>query len=289
MKLYSYQYNKQLFIGGERQGKLVNLTNAVSTSNMQQFIEHHETLMPKAISALQDADELFDFADVKILTPIPQPVKIFCSGLNYKSHVQENPNARFLDVPRYFAKLHNAVIGPNDAIIHPGKKFEVDYEVEFAVVFGRKASRLSLQNAMDHIFGYTVLHDVSSRYIQFKDNNEMTGKNFDTFCPIGPCIVTKDEIPHPEKCRLSTKVNGETLQDGTNEDWCFPLPRLIEWLTMSVTMQPGDMLSTGTPAGIGFFRNPKVFLKPGDVCELTINGIGTLTNHLVANEYHLPT
>lgn len=288
MKLYSYQYQNGLCIGAERMGKLVDISSAVGTNNMQQFIGNHETLMPAAIRALKEATELISFTDVKILAPIPQHVKILCSGLNYKSHIKEEPGAKFLDDPRYFSKLPNTVIGDGDAIIHPGKKFEVDYEVEFAVVFGKDATRVTQKNAMDYIFGYTILHDVSSRYIQFKDNNEVMGKNLDSFCPIGPCIVTKDEIPEPEKCRLSLTLNGTTMQDDTNEDWCFSLPKLIEWLTMAMTMNPGDILSTGTPAGVGFFQVPKVFLKPGDICELTISGIGTLTNRVVADEYVFP-
>ncbi len=288
MKLYSYQYKSNLHIGGEKEGKLVDLSPATGTNNMQQFIQQHETLMPKAIKSLDEATAFTSFSDVKIVTPIPQQVKILCSGLNYKSHIDEEPGAKFLDAPRYFAKLPNTVIGPDDPIIWLGEKFQVDFEVEFAVVFGKKASRLTEQNAMDHIFGYTILHDVGSRYIQFKDGNEVMGKNLDSFCPIGPCIVTKDEIPNPEKCRLTLKLNGTTMQNETNEDWCFSLPRLIEWLTMAITMEAGDILSTGTPAGIGFFRNPQVFLKPGDVCELTISGIGTLSNPVVADKYIFP-
>ena len=212
-----------------------------------------------------------------------------CSGLNYKSHVRENPDAKFLDDPRFFAKLPYTVIGQNEPILHPGEKFQVDWEVEFAVVFGKKAYRLSQSNVMDHVFGYTILHDVSARYIQFKDNNEMMGKNFKTFCPIGPCIVTKDEIPEPEKCTLSLKVNGVYKQNGTNEDWCFPLPRLIEWLTMGVPMAPGDIVSTGTPQGIGFFGDPKEFLRVNDTCELEISGIGKLTNPVIADDYTFDT
>jgi acylpyruvate hydrolase len=114
--------------------------------------------------------------------------------------------------------------------------------------------------------------------MQFKDNNEIMGKNFDTFAPMGPCIVTKDEISDPSTLRLTLKLNGQTMQDRTNEDWCFPLPRLVAWLNRAMTLYPGDIVSTGTPAGVGLFRNPQMWLKPGDRCELTISGIGTLVN-----------
>ena len=221
--------------------------------------------------------------EVRLLAPIPRPGKILCSGLNYHSHVQENPNAKFLEDPRFFSKTPNTVIGPGEPIRHPGEKYQADYEVELAVVIGRTMPRATpAERVMEHIFGYTILHDVSSRYIQFKDNNEVMGKNFDTFCPIGPCIVTADEIPDPSKLRLRTLLNGQVMQDGTTADWCFPLPRLLSWLSQALTLEPGDLVSTGTPAGIGWFRKPQVFLKPGDVVRLEISGIGVLENPVVA-------
>jgi 2,4-didehydro-3-deoxy-L-rhamnonate hydrolase len=211
------------------------------------------------------------------------PGKIICSGLNYRSHVEENPNAKFLDDPRFFGKAPNTVIGPGDAIRHPGEAYQVDYEVELAVVIGRTMPRATpAEKAMEYVFGYTILHDVSSRYIQFKDNNEYMGKNFDTFCPIGPCIVTADEIPDPSRLRLRTWLNGRLMQDGSNAEWCFPLPRLLAWLSQAMTLEPGDIVSTGTPAGIGWFRRPQVFLRPGDVVRLEIDGIGQLENPIVS-------
>ena len=231
----------------------------------------------------------YALSEVELLAPIPRPGKIFCSGLNYRSHVEENPAATFLADPRFFVKVSSAVIGPGDPIRWPGERFQVDYEVELAVIIGRRAQRLIPKNALQHIFGYTVFHDVSARWVQFKDKNEDMGKNFDTFAPMGPCIVTADEIPDPAKLRLSLKLNGRVMQDRTNEDWCFPLPRLLEWLTMGTTLEPGDVVTTGTPAGIGFFRKPQVFLKPGDVCELEISNIGKLVNPVVKDEYEFLT
>jgi 2-keto-4-pentenoate hydratase/2-oxohepta-3-ene-1,7-dioic acid hydratase in catechol pathway len=232
-----------------------------------------------ALPVGERAAYLFD--EVKILAPIPRPGKILCSGLNYRSHVEENPNAKFLEDPRFFAKLPNTIIGPGEDIRHPGLKYQVDYEVELAVVIGRRMFRVPQTDAMRHIFGYTILHDVSARWIQFKDNNEMMGKNFDTFCPMGPCLVTADEIPDPASLKLSLKLNGATMQDGTNKDWIFPLTRLLEWLSSAMTLEPGDVMSTGTPCGIGYFRKPQVFLKPGDVVRLEIQGIGVLENPVV--------
>ncbi len=288
MKLYTFQYREQTCIGAEKDNGLVNLSEMLRFRDMGELIRSYHKNLSTLHKAIRESKTLIPFSDVKVLLPV-QPHQVWCSGLNYKSHVDENPNAKFLAEPRFFAKLPTTVIGPGDAIKHPGERFLIDYEVEFAVVFGQPSHRLTQRSAMDHIFGYTILHDVSSRYIQFKDNNEMMGKNFDTFCPIGPCIVTADEIPNPEKCRLVLKLNGETMQDGTNEDWCFSLPRLLEWLTMASPMDAGDIVSTGTPSGIGYFRKPQVFLKPGDVCELEISGIGKLTNHVVDNPYHFFT
>ena len=132
------------------------------------------------------------------------------------------------------------------------------------------------------MFGYTILHDVSARYVQFKDNNEQLGKNFETFCPMGPCLVTRDEFPEPEKARLTLKVNGQTKQDFTNAEWCFPLERLLEWVSMGLRLDPGDVITTGTGRGVGAFARPPCFLQPGDVTELEISGIGKLVNPVQA-------
>ncbi|MCU0355907.1 MAG: fumarylacetoacetate hydrolase family protein [Cytophagales bacterium] len=284
MKLYTYTHNQQTRIGAEKDGHLVDLTAAFGITDMTDFIRQYDQL-PVA-ETVASATDLTDFQDVALQIPL-RPGMVWCSGLNYKSHILENPNAKFLSEPRFFAKTPNTYIGPGQPIRHPGERFQVDFEVEFAVVFGKTARRLTSGNAMEHVFGYTILHDVGARYIQFKDNNEMMGKNFDTFCPIGPCIVTADEIPHPEKCRIRLAINGETQQDGTNEDWCFTLPHLLEWLTMAVTLAPGDVVSTGTCSGIGYFQKPPRFLHPGDVVTLEIPEIGTLSNPVVADPYSL--
>jgi len=284
MKLSTYVYRGNRFFGAEKNGGLVNLIPATGVRDLKEFIENHEELMPLAKSWLANDPRIQSFDQVQIVIPL-RPSVVLCSGLNYKSHIKENPSAKFLEDPRFFAKLPPAIIGPGEPIPHPGEKFQVDWEVELAVVFGKHAYRLSQAAAMEYVFGYTILHDISSRYIQFKDANETMGKNFAGFCPIGPCIVTSDEIPNPDKLRLSLKVNGVTKQQGTNEEWCFSLPRLIEWATMSMPFAPGDLMSTGTPAGIGYFRDPKEFLRPGDICELEIPEIGKLINPVVAAEY----
>lgn len=272
MKLYTFEVQKQQKVGVERDGKLIE-TSYASMLDLIKAGRNGLATAKKADGAAHDLQK------AKILAPIPRPGKIWCSGLNYRSHIEENPSAKMLDDPRFFAKFPDNVIGPKQPIKYPGEKYQMDYEVELAVVIGKTLKQGSGEDAvMDAIFGYTILHDVSARWMQFKDANEMLGKNFDTFAPMGPCLVTKDEIPDPSKLRLTLKLNGEVMQDRTNEDWCFPLPRLIAWLTQAITLNPGDVISTGTPAGVGLFRKPQLWLKPGDVCELEISRIGKLIN-----------
>jgi 2,4-didehydro-3-deoxy-L-rhamnonate hydrolase len=307
MRLYTFEARKRQMIGAEQNGALIDLNAAHAArmggrtaglaTSMLELIRNGDGLLRRARQALAFAAKepkqarafTYELAKVKLCAPVPRPGKIFCSGLNYRSHVEENPSATFLADPRFFVKVSTAVIGPGEAIRWPGAKFQVDYEVELAVIIGRRAHRLTQRNAREHVFGYTIFHDVSARWIQFKDKNEDMGKNFDTFAPMGPCLVTADEIADPSKLRLSLKLNGQTMQDRTNEDWCFPLPRLLEWLTMGTTLEPGDVVTTGTPAGIGFFRQPQVFLEPGDICELEISGIGKLVNPVVKDEYPFRT
>jgi 2-keto-4-pentenoate hydratase/2-oxohepta-3-ene-1,7-dioic acid hydratase in catechol pathway len=275
MRLYTFAVNGEQKVGVEHGGRLVELPYPTLIDLMRAG----EAGLAAAASATGPS---YDLDAVQVLAPIPRPGKILCSGLNYNSHIEENPGARMLADPRFFAKFPDNVIGTGQPIRWPGEKYQVDYEVELAVVFGHTLPAGSPpERVMDAIFGYTILHDVSARWMQFHEANEVLGKNFDTFAPMGPCIVTKDEVPDPSKLRLTLKLNGQTMQDRTNDDWCFPLPRLISWITQGLTLHPGDVVSTGTPAGVGLFRNPQVWLKPGDVCELEISGIGRLVNPVV--------
>jgi len=286
MKLYTFEFDGQRRIGAERGGRLVDFSASPDIpQDMISLLRGGDAAMAAATRVQAGGTITHAFSDVSLLAPVPRPGKILCSGLNYKSHIEEEPGSHLLDDPRFFSKLPSCVIGPGAAIRHPGQRFQVDYEVELAIVFGTTCYRVSQQHAMRHVFGYTILHDVSARWIQFKDANETMGKNFDTFAPMGPCLVTADEIPDPRALRLTLRLNGHVMQDRTNEDWCFPLPRMIEWLSMAMTLEPGDVMSTGTPAGVGCFRNPPIYLTPGDVCELSIDGIGTLVNRVEADPY----
>jgi 2,4-diketo-3-deoxy-L-fuconate hydrolase len=219
---------------------------------------------------------------LRLLAPIPRPGKILCSGINYRSHLQENPNAILPEEPFFFAKLPSTVIGPSQPIICPRRSQQVDYEIELAVVIGRKMKETAESDVLEHVFGYTILHDVSARDVQFRQNQITLGKNFDTFCPMGPCVVTRDEIPHPDRIRLKTFLNGQTMQDGSTSDWLFSLPRLLSFLSQRITLEPGDIVSTGTPAGVGVFRKPPIFLKPGDIVRLEADEIGVLQNNVTS-------
>jgi 2,4-didehydro-3-deoxy-L-rhamnonate hydrolase len=280
MRLCTYEDGGRERVGVEKDGGLVDLSDQFGS--MIELIRGGEAALAGVRRAMAAGTPSVPMGGVRLLAPIPRPGKILCSGLNYHSHIEENPEAKFLEDPRFFAKVPSVVIGPGEPIRHPGMEFQVDYEVELAVVIGRTMSRAAPDAVMEHVFGYTVFHDVSARAIQFKDNNETMGKNFDTFAPMGPCLVTADEIPDPRSLRLRLWLNGEVMQDRTNEDWIFPLPRLLAWLSGAMTLEPGDVVTTGTPAGVGFFRRPQVFLKPGDTCVLEIDRIGWLENPVVA-------
>jgi 2-keto-4-pentenoate hydratase/2-oxohepta-3-ene-1,7-dioic acid hydratase in catechol pathway len=220
--------------------------------------------------------------DYQLRTPIPRPGKILCCGVNYASHKEENPDAVLPSEPFFFSKLPSAVIGPDDPIVLPTPSSRVDYEVELAMVIGRRGRALRADTALDVVFGYTVLNDISARDVQFKDNQVTLGKGFDTFSPIGPCVVTADEIPDPQQLRVSTYVNGEVRQDEPTANMLFSAARLLEFVSRYITLEPGDIVTTGTPAGVGTFRTPPAFLAPGDVVEVRVDAIGRLRNPVQA-------
>jgi 2,4-diketo-3-deoxy-L-fuconate hydrolase len=219
--------------------------------------------------------------DARILAPL-RPGKILCSGINYASHKEENPDAVMPEEPFFFSKLPSSVIGPGEPIRIPAEDTNTDYEVELSLVIGRTAKRVSEADALDYVFGWTVLHDVSARDVQFKDNQITLGKNPDTFAPLGPEIVTSDEIGDWSTLHVSTTLNGETMQSSPASDMIFTPARLIEFASALITLEPGDVISTGTPAGVGTFRDPPVYLKPGDTVTVAVDRIGELTNPVEA-------
>ena len=219
---------------------------------------------------------------VRLLAPVPRPGKVLCSGINYHSHFAENPHAVMPSEPFFFAKLSTSVCGHGDDIVHPARTQQLDYEVEFAVVIGRALHRADEADVMAAVFGYTLLNDVSARDVQFRENQITLGKNFDGFAPIGPCITTADEIADLAGVGLRSILNGKVMQDGSTADWVFSLQRLLAFLSHTMALEPGDIVSTGTPAGVGLFQQPPVFMQPGDVIAIEADGVGRLENRIVA-------
>jgi len=208
---------------------------------------------------------------------IPRPGKIVCVGLNYRDHAAEGG----MDLPKaplLFAKWPNTLIGDGDAVVLPPESTQVDYEAELGVVIGAKAKRVSERDALDHVAGYICVNDVSARDLQFADGQWTRGKSPDTFCPVGPRLVAREEIDDPQALAIRCVLNGETMQDSSTSRMIFSVAEIITYVTRVITLEPGDLIATGTPAGVGVFRDPKVLLKDGDEVSVEIEGLGTLTN-----------
>jgi 2-keto-4-pentenoate hydratase/2-oxohepta-3-ene-1,7-dioic acid hydratase in catechol pathway len=223
----------------------------------------------------------YDAARVKLLAPIPRPPKLICVGLNYRDHAAET-GMSIPTVPTIFCKFPNVVIGPDEPIVLPKVSERPDYEAELAFVIGRGGRHIPAASAMDHVFGYTIVNDVSARDYQMATSQWLMGKTFDTFAPMGPWIVTADEIPDPHTLDISLDIAGEVLQKSNTRELIFKIPDLVEFISTVVTLEPGDVVITGTPAGVGFARKPPRYLRPGDEVAIHVQGIGTLRNPCVA-------
>lgn len=224
------------------------------------------------------AAEAVPVVDGRLLAPVAAPSKVLAIGLNYSDHAREAGVAPPV-APLVFVKTPNSIVGPDDAITWSKEdSSEVDYEAELAVVIGRQARYVSEADALSYVLGYTACNDVSARDAQFSDGQWVRGKSFDTFCPLGPVLVGTDELPDPQNLRIGCRVNDRQLQDGTTADMIFSVAELVSYLSRFLTLEPGDVIATGTPFGVGFARDPQVFLGPGDVVEVEIEGIGVLRN-----------
>lgn len=219
--------------------------------------------------------------DVPITCPIRRPSKILCLGKNYEEHAKEGGDEK-PEKPLIFCKTLNTLNGPFDPILLPRSCKQIDWEVELAIVIGKECKRVKQQDAVDYIAGFTVMNDVSGREAQFSDDQWYRGKSFDTFAPMGPALVTVDEIPDVNNLRLTATVDDVVMQDGNTGDLIFDIPYLIEYISEDITLIPGDIISTGTPSGVGIFRNPPVVLKPGNVVECHIEGIGSIINPVIS-------
>jgi 2-keto-4-pentenoate hydratase/2-oxohepta-3-ene-1,7-dioic acid hydratase in catechol pathway len=232
----------------------------------------------RAREALPRGEVRYDPATARLLAPIPDPPKIVCLGLNYRDHAIET-GAKIPAEPILFSKYPTAIVGPEAPILLPPASAEVDYEAELVVVVGVGGRDIPRERAWGHVAGYTVGHDVSARDWQLRKGGQwMAGKTFDTFAPIGPALVTADEVADPHALGIRLRLNGETMQDSSTSQLIFRVDEVIAYLSQIFTLEPGDLIFTGTPPGVGMARKPPVWLKPGDFVEVEIDGLGTLRN-----------
>jgi len=219
--------------------------------------------------------------DVDLLAPIPRPSKLICIGLNYRDHAIES-NMAMPKIPTVFCKFATAIVGPGAPVVLPKVSTQPDYEAEFAFVIGKGGRHIKAANWQEHVIGYTIINDVSARDIQLATSQWVMGKTFDTFAPMGPYVTTADEIADPHNLGISLTLNGQKLQDSNTRELIFKLPELIEYLSSIMTLETGDVVSTGTPAGVGFARKPPIYLKAGDEMVVAVDGLGELKNPVVA-------
>jgi len=290
MKLVTFTTGKSARLGVLRDDRVIDLATASDgrlPSDMLTFLQQGEPAMKLACQAglarevAQDATGTLALSEVTLLAPVPVPPKVVAIGQNYMDHCREQ-GVEPPEWPIIFTKFPTAVVGPGAAIRwDPALTKQVDYEVELAVVIGRTARRVSATDALDYVAGYTICNDVSARDLQFGDGQWVRAKSLDTFCPLGPWLVTPDEVLDPQNLAVRCTVNGELLQDSTTAEMIFGVRELIEFSSRAFTLLPGDVIVTGTPPGVGVFRDPPVFLQHGDVVTLEIEGLGRLTNHCV--------
>ncbi len=238
---------------------------------------------PAEIERLRAAGAVRARAEVALLAPVPRPAKILCIGLNYKDHAAES-RSPLPERPLVFSKFSTSVCASGATVRIPRGSSQLDYEAELGVVLGRRAYRVPAARALEHVLGYTNFNDVSARDFQFKDGQWQRGKSCDTFAPFGEYIATTDEIPDPHRLRIRLRLNGQTMQDSNTDQLIFGVPELIASISEHITLEPGDVIATGTPPGVGFARRPPVWMRPGDRVEVEIEGLGVLANVIGASD-----
>jgi acylpyruvate hydrolase len=297
MRLVSYESNGKWRSGIVVDDKVVDSLAAAKFANIDvdvdtisnrhiiQMAANQLSQLERAALTIADLNpshlDISPIESLQIGPPIPDPDKIICLGLNYRSHAEE---AGFTPpkIPILFGKYRNALTGPNSPIILPSLSEEIDYEGELAVVIRKQCKNVSAEKALEYVAGYMALNDVSARDLQFRTGQWLSGKTLDTFAPCGPALVI-NEITDPQKLNISTRINGQTLQASNTCNMIFSVPETLSYISKLITLEPGDIIATGTPEGVGFKRNPPVFLRDGDVVEVEIEGIGTLKNPVVHN------
>lgn len=287
MRRVTYADDGGLGLAVRRGEDLIDVGAAAEDIPVDLHIVLAEALLKKVEGAVASAgrDALVDQNAIEILPPIEFPGKILCIGLNYLGHAKELDLKR-PDYPVVFTRAATTLIGHENPIIRPDVSFQLDYEGELAVIIGQECRHVTRAEAHSVVAGYSIFNDASLRDYQFKSSQWTMGKNFDATGAFGPEFVTADELPAGGKgLRVTTRLNGETMQDGNTDDFIFPVDELIEILSEVMTLEPGDVIITGTPAGVGVSRDPQVWMKPGDICEVEIEGIGTLRNPIVDDDH----
>lgn len=292
MRLVTYESDGKWRAGVIVDGSVVDSTAAAVAANInfagdpvsnRQVIQ----LTPNELSRFENSaretanasDDVFPLEDATLGPPIPDPDKIICLGLNYKRHAEES-GFKPPEIPILFAKYRNALTGPTSPIVLPRMSQEVDYEGELAVVIGKRGRYIPVEDALGHVAGYMAFHDVSARDLQMRTGQWLSGKTLDTFAPCGPSLVI-NEISDPQNLNISTRVNGRTLQQSNTRNMIFSVAETIAYISQLLTLEPGDIIATGTPEGVGFKRTPPIFLQQGDVVEVEIENIGRLRNPVV--------
>lgn len=260
-------------------------TKWISNRQIIQLSEKQRSKFERAALAIADAHlsdlDVFPIEDALLGPPIPDPDKIICLGLNYRSHAEEAGLA-IPKVPLLFGKYRNTLNGPTSPIILPSMSEEIDYEAELAVVIGKRCKNVAVEDALNCVAGYMALNDVSARDLQMRTGQWLSGKTLDTFAPCGPALVI-NEISDPQNLNISTRVNGQVLQQSNTRNMIFSVAETIAYISQLLTLEPGDIIATGTPEGVGFKRNPPIFLHHGDLVEVEIEGIGILKNPVVGH------
>ena len=293
MKLGRFKIRDRIFTGvvnGERVIDLSKTADLLSEFQMleinfseMRFLLAHLGKLAQMLEVAKDNCIDYLLADLKVLPPLADPDKIICIGLNYNEHAAESE----MDLPKepvFFCKFKSSIIGPEEAIIIPKVSEQIDYEAELAVIIGQPGKHIPETQAMEHVAGYTCFNDVSARDLQFRGGQWIKGKALDTFAPLGPYIVTQDEIADPHHLKIGLELNGKTMQDSSTDKLIFNIPRLIAFLSQLFTLETGDIIATGTPSGVGFTRHPPIFLKHGDEVKVIIEQVGELVNPVVEEE-----
>ncbi len=281
MRLVTYEVSGHAHAGLLVEDSVIDLEPA-GFSSVLGAIENLDLWQSK-VERLVGEGARASLTSVKLLAPIPTPRKLICVGLNYLDHVKET-GAEVPKVPAIFSKFATSVIGPEEPVVLPKVSKQVDYEAELAFVIGKGGRHIAAEDWEQHVFGYTIVNDVSARDYQLATSQWLMGKTFDTFAPIGPAIVTADEAPDPHNLKIGLRLNGKTMQDSNTKELIFKIPELIAFLSSVFTLEPGDIVSTGTPPGVGFSRKPPVYLQDGDEMVVSVEGLGELKNSVVAEQ-----